>query len=340
MPEVGRLPIAPHIEEAAADWVARRDSGELDAQGSAEFDDWLRASPAHRAAFNLYENLWSDFDALASRPKPIPAAAPANDPSDARFSRRSAIAAGFALAVISGATFAGFKLWGGSSEIDTLAAMTTTTAIGEQRSITLADSSRVTLNTNTSLVQEFSSTERRLVLERGEALFEVAHDRSRPFVVMTPQGSVTAVGTKFRVRVASNGRLDVLVTEGRVLVLRPGGAGNVQQAGPEQLAAGQQLRADSNRVEVAQISGEEANRDLAWRQGDVIFTGEPLARAAAEMQRYSTTRIDVDPAVAHYSVGGYFRTNDVEAFLQTVEQAFPVRVIRSQGEVRLVARPS
>ena len=334
MPEVGRLPIAPHIEEAAADWVARRDSGELDAQGSAEFDDWLRASPAHRAAFDLYENLWSDFDALSSRPKPIPAAAPANDESDSRFSRRGAIAAGLALAVISGATFAGFRFWS-QSEPETYA-----TAIGEQRAITLADSSRVTLNTDTSLVQEFSTNERRLVLERGEALFEVAHDPARPFVVMTPAGSVTAVGTKFRIRLTADGQLDVLVTEGRVLVARQGAAANVRRASPEAISAGQQLRTDAGQIEVAQVTREESNRELAWRQGDVVFAGEPLSRAAAEMQRYSATRIEVDPAVAHYSVGGYFRTNDVEAFLQTVEQAFPVRVIRGQGEVRLVARPS
>lgn len=333
MTDVGRLPIAGHIEEAAADWVARRDSGPLDAKASAEFDAWLQASPAHQAAFDVFDNLWSDFDDLASRPKPISAADVANDEPGLGFGRRQALAAGLALTILSGATFAGFQIWGGSE------AQAYTTAVGEQRAVTLADNSRVTLNTDTSLIQEFSGGERRLVLERGEALFEVARDSSRPFVVITPAGSVTAVGTKFRVRVTAEDRLDVLVTEGRVLVARANTEADTQPNDTEALSAGQQLQSSPGRMELARVSAEEANRALAWRQGDIVFTGEPLSRAAAEMQRYSRLRIEVDPAVGHYSVGGYFRTNDVEAFLQTVEQAFPVRVDRHQDQVRLVARP-
>lgn len=334
MSKVGQFPIASQVEEAAAAWVARHDSGPLDPQARAEFDAWLEASPAHRAAYGVYDGLWSEFDALPSRPTPVlvSVAEPANDRGPFRTGRR-AVAASIALALILVAALFGINRWADTPE------QTYATAVGEQRTVTLADNSRITLNTDTQVLQEFSDSERRLRLDRGEALFEVAHDPARPFIVMTPAGTVTAVGTKFVVRISGDGRLNVLVTEGRVLVAPDGEASSVQMPGNQPLAAGEQLSLADERATREQVSQEQATRELAWRQGDIVFSGESLSQAASEMQRYSTTRIRVDPAVAHYSVGGYFRTNDVEAFLQTVEQAFPVRVIRGEGEVRLVARP-
>jgi len=335
MSSINRLPIAPHIEEAAAAWVARHDTGPLDAAEAAEFEAWLQASPAHRAAFELYGDLWSDFDNLSSRSQPVEAAPPepANDAADFRISRR-AVAAGAALLFVSAVTYAGFILNRAP------APEAFETAVGEQRTVTLADRSRVTLNTDTRFVVEFSERERRIVMERGEAFFEVAHDSARPFTVSSAAGSVRAIGTRFVVRVRGERELDVMVTEGRVLVSRsPAQSGErADMARSAPLSAGQQLRTDQ--PVVATVTPQEITRELAWRQGDVVFSGEPLSAAAAEMQRYTPTRISVDPAVAHYSVGGYFRTNDLEAFLQTVQSVFPVRVVRSPDEVRLVARQS
>ncbi len=332
MAEIDRLPIAPHIDNEAAAWVARRDSGRLDESAAAEFAAWLEASPAHRSAFEQYAKLWGDFDSLSSRPQQTAAPAPAND-LDGFYVGRRAVAAGIVVMVLSAATFAGFTFLGSS------ASHAYATAVGEQRTVTLADSSRVTLNTDTRFIVKFSEGQRRILLERGEALFEVAHDPARPFTVISPAGSVRAVGTRFVVRVGEDRQLDVIVTQGRVIV-SPNADGDIGWPSAAPASAGQQVHVVEDRLAIASVSSDQLNRELAWRQGDIVFSGEPLSQAAAEMQRYTQTRISVDPAVAHHSVGGYFRTNDVAAFIETVESVFPVRAVRSKGEVRFVARRS
>lgn len=332
MGKAGHLPIAPHVEEEAAAWVARLDTSPLDATESAAFAAWLAGSPAHKAAFERYEGLWAEFDQLAGAPRPPMPAASANDAA-ARSPSWHMLAASVALLLLVGGFFLVRSPWNSASE------PVYATQIGEQRAVTLVDNSRITLNTDTSIRQVFSEHERRLELQRGEALFEISADSSRPFVVFTPAGTVTAIGTKFVVRITEDGQLNVLVTEGRVVVAPSVAAGAVRAPRDHQsLSAGEELRIDTERTMRSRIDTEEASRALAWRQGDIVFSGVPLSSAAAEMQRYSNIRIHVDPAAAHFSVGGYFRTNNVEAFLQTIEQAFPVRVERERDEVRVIAR--
>jgi transmembrane sensor len=211
------------------------------------------------------------------------------------------------------------------------------TAIGEQRTVTLAEGSRVTLNTDTKLTTDLGASKRRIFLERGEAMFEVAHDKARPFIVDSRFGSVRAVGTKFVVRLDEEQGLAVIVTEGKVIVTRAGSASRTAGARTT-LTAGQELASRKDRVRVANLEAEQLKRELAWRQGDIVFEGESLAEAAAEMQRYTSTQISVDPAVADYSIGGYFRTGDIDAFVSTVEDIFPVKSERSAKGIRLTRR--
>jgi transmembrane sensor len=322
MVRVKRLPIAPHIEDEAAAWVARQDTGALDPAAEAEFRSWLATSPAHEDAFNRYSGLWSEFDGLASAPRKP---APAND--GAPWLGRRAIAASAGLLLLVGVTV---------STIHLTASPQLETAIGEQRTVTLKDGSRITLNTNTGLSTDLGETSRRISLDRGEALFEVAHDPSRPFIVETRFGSVRAVGTKFVVRIDDAQGLSVVVTEGRVVVTRSKSRPAVRENLQTPVKAGQELETANGRIET--LPSQELSRELAWRQGDVVFEGETLAQAAAEMQRYTTTRIIVDPSVAKYSVGGYFRTNDVDGFVTTVEDLFPVKAQKSGNTIRITAR--
>jgi transmembrane sensor len=243
--------------------------------------------------------------------------------------KRHAIAASFAVLLVAGVTVSTMRQ-NALPELET--------AIGEQRTVTLDDGSRITLNTDTGLTTTLNKASRRISLERGEALFEVAHDPGRPFIVETRFGSVRAVGTKFVVRVDEAHGLSVVVTEGKVIVTRPKAVASAARNLQTPLQAGQELETVKGNVAVATLASEELNRELAWRQGDVVFQGETLAQAAAEMQRYTKTRIVVDPAVSRYTVGGYFRTNDIDAFVGTVEDVFPVKAQRSGDTIRLSAK--
>lgn len=327
MTEVNRLPIAPRIEEEAAAWVARHDSGPLDEASAAKFQAWYVASPAHEEAFRQYSHLWAEFDHLASTPSESMAA---ND-HGAFWLRRRAIASAAALFLLVAGTLVTLRI-NADPRFETM--------VGEQSVVTLVDGSRISLNTGTALSAHLSRDDRVISLEYGEALFEVAHDPSRPFIVKSPRGSVRAVGTKFVVSDYGQDGLEVVVTEGKVLVDPdlPGFAGGKASARSIALTAGQKLRSRGLKLAVANRAPDELARELAWRQGDVLFKGESLAEAAAEMQRYTGTKIDVAPDVAHYSIGGYFRTNDLDTFVETIEILFPVHAVRGRDEIRLVAK--
>lgn len=335
--EVKRLPITPGVRDEAAHWVARLDGGALTARDGEAFDRWLAASPAHKAAFEQADALWTGLDQLAPRLAPPDMLAGEADCEDRGRQRgwidRRAVAASVALLVVASASVGLLRLY---------APPVYQTAIGEQRSVTLDDGSRVTLNTNTEVAVRFDARIRLIELNRGEALFEVAHNRARPFVVRSPYGSVRAVGTRFTVRIDEDRRLAILVSQGKVLVSGLKAAsvtGGTAQARAIPLVGGQALEAGAQKLGIVRLSAEQINQELAWRQGEIVFSGISLAEAAGQMQRYSPHRLEVDPAVANYSVGGYFRTNDLDAFLQTVEGVFAVKVVRSGQTVRLVARP-
>ncbi|MDT9600628.1 FecR family protein [Sphingosinicella rhizophila] len=326
MAALDRLPIAPRIEDEAAAWVARHDTGPLAGADAVAFKAWIAASPAHEEAFRTYTHLWAEFDDLSSAPV-APAKVEAANDRGFWLSRR-AVAGAAAILLTVGATFATLS-FNADPRFET--------EVGEQRVVTLADGSRITLNTDTAISAELGPDQRVIALDRGEALFEVAHDAARPFIVQSPTGDVRAVGTKFVVSVGRDD-LKVVVTEGKVLVDAKRRNGQASEARPIALVAGQQLSGNGPKVAVARRVPEQLARDLAWRQGDIIFEGEGLAAAAAEMQRYTSRKIIVDPGVAHYSVGGYFRSNDIDAFVETIEALFPVRVVRSGDEIRLTAK--
>jgi transmembrane sensor len=224
-----------------------------------------------------------------------------------------------------------------SGEFQTLA-----TAVGQQRNVTLADGSVVTLNTNTIVETNLRRYSREVYLRKGEAHFQVAHDRFRPFLVHAGDAVVRAVGTQFEVRVRSDQHVDVVVNEGRVevqsAVSEPANAADHGHVRPRTvvhaLSAGQQLSATGNDYTVVPVSSHQLSSALAWRDGAVIFDGERLSDAIAEIGRYTDARIIVsDPKVAALRVGGRFRTGDVQEFFDALQSALPVSIRRTADGV-------
>jgi transmembrane sensor len=200
--------------------------------------------------------------------------------------------------------------------------------IGELRKVPLTDGSTMLLNTSTKASVHFDATERSVRLTSGEALFEVAKDRARPFIVHAGGVTVAAVGTAFAVRKESDERIDVTVTEGVVEIRRPGATQSVQR-----LAANQHVTiSDSESMRVEQSAARDAERRLAWRAGMIAFDNEPLSSAVAEFNRYSTRRIVIDDAaLAARPITGIFRTTDIDEFAQTTATALNADAV-SEGE--------
>ena len=343
MSEIFKLRTRSQIEEEAAVWVWRMDSDSVSAANRDAFNTWLRRDSRHRRAYEDLTHVWTGLNGLAEAKREEKIATFTRTSSDSRLGVRNTWWAAAAAAIVLGVAVAAWMRMG--SELQTLA-----TAVGQQRSVTLADGSVVTLNTNTIVETHLQRSVREIYLRQGEAHFQVAHDRSRPFLVHAGDAVVRAVGTQFEVRLRNDQHVDVLVNEGRVEVrsevdAEPATSGAGARAMPRShvhtLGAGQQLSASGNDYSVVPVSNYRLSSVLAWRDGAVVFDGESLSDAIAEISRYTDTRIIVnDPLVAALKVGGRYRTGDVQAFFDALQTAFPVSIRRGpNGAVFIDPRP-
>ena len=199
------------------------------------------------------------------------------------------------------------------------------TRVGQQKIVTLADGSHVTLNTASKLLVSYRRGERRVRLARGEALFEVAKNPSRPFSVQIGDARVRALGTTFMVR-AGPGSTAVTLLEGSV---------EVAKARPMERVRALAVLKPGERFTLAGADTGVLDRPgigtvTAWRRGQVIFDDVSLAAAAAEMNRYSENRIAVDRAVGAMRVSGAFRYNDLKEFGEAVAKLHNLN-LRQEG---------
>ncbi|MBA5706381.1 DUF4974 domain-containing protein [Pseudomonas fulva] len=167
------------------------------------------------------------------------------------------------------------------------------TGTGERRMLTLPDGTRVTLNSASAIKVEFDAHARRVVVVAGEALFETSAE-ARPFVVETAGLPVNGTGARFSVR-----------RDGHV-VLGQGAARQGAQA-----------------LSVA----ADADAQLAWQRGKLIFNGKPLGQVLAELERYRLGRIVLsDQQLAGLEVSGVFDLDDPHTMLRTLEQRYGLKV--------------
>jgi transmembrane sensor len=324
MSEVVKLRTRAEIDDEAAAWVWRMDSGGSGGPAQEGFETWLRQDPRHRRAYEELTKVWDTLDGLPDRQhgQTLPA------------QRRNhwwlAVAATL-VAAIGGASWLLYK----GNETQTLA-----TAVGQHRNVTLTDGTVITLNTNTIVETSFSRTARQIFLRKGEAHFEVARDRSRPFLVHAGDAVVRAIGTEFEVRLRADQHVEVLVNEGRVevepaaLISQPRAAGDHAPAIPtvtvRAVSAGEQLSTATTSYVVIPVSTEQLSSELAWRDGAVVFDSAELSQAITEIQRYTDARILIsDPTIGTLPVGGRFKTDDLQGFLDGLEAALPVKIRRT-----------
>jgi transmembrane sensor len=325
--------IVQPISEQAARWVVRAAAGALNPEQQRELDVWLNADPRHRGAYIRARAQWADLDRLAALHGPASPEAAACEKRP-RISRRELLAAGVA-AIALGGGLSWMVLRGGRERY--------ASGIGEVRRIALEDGSTLLLNTDSEVTVWFGEHKRNIQLIRGEALFEVAHDRERPFFVAVNDIVVRAVGTAFAVRLEA-AQVDVTVTEGMVEVTEPAAAPRPAQPGPpasdsetRRVAANERVVITHARAaQVQSITPAEADRRLAWRAGMVSFDGESLQTAVAEINRHNRRQILVDDqALGAKPIVGVFRATDPGGFSVAAALALNASVIPDGDVIRL-----
>ena len=353
------------IEQAAAAWLARRDTGPWKPRDQQALEAWLAARTEHRVALLRLQAAWAEtgrLKALAAglpegtvperghwsawadghahdRPeRPADSAlnppdlsgvvfAPRPAPAHARKRWPGMVAALFIMAATG--TLGWWSQQAGDAHESTYAS-----AMGEVLTLDLADGSRAMLSSDSQLEVRMDARQRHVELTRGEAFFEVAHDTRRPFVVEAGGHRAIALGTRYAVRHDADA-LRVVVTQGRVrLESAPGPNGQVPPVAL--LPAGSLASIDQRGVLVRSLAPEAAQRYLEWREGFLVFDDSPLSQAADEFNRFNARRLELaDPGLAQLRVGGNFRWSNLDGFVGLLEQGFPVRAERHPDRIIL-----
>lgn len=340
------------IYEQASEWFVEFRTGDPDEDQRKRFIAWLRTSPEHVRAYLELAAIWnegprldperrydgSELTELASQTNVIPLE---RDPEirrpperNARFKdeRRAfvrrrgffAMAAGVLMAL------AGIGTW------HYVHRSTYATGIGEQRSITLADGSRVDLNADSRIRESFSDQERRVELLRGQALFQVTRDPTRPFIVLSGDTQIRAVGTQFDVYRRRNGTT-VTVIEGRVVVSPIGhvSAADVAVEAGENvlfLAAGEQAIVTAESA----VKPERPNVQAAtaWTQRRLVFEAAPLSEVAEEFNRHNRRPLVIrSPELRTFQITGIFSSTDPGALIRFLKARPDILVLEEEDEI-------
>ena len=344
------------IIEAANEWLLAMHEEGVSAAEEQAFAAWLRESPVHVREYLKAETMFAtladidqakriDVEALLSsendgvvellgpdlsrpgnRTMPVDTPAVAAVEQGARPRRRPVVWAAAAFVVLTVV----FGSWYSTlPQIDTY-----TTGLGEQRRLVLDDGSVIDMNTQSTLRVAYTESTRDIKLDRGEALFTVAKNPSRPFVVASEHATVRAIGTQFNV-LKRNGEVRVTVLEGRVAVensASPAGSVGVVDA-PVELGAGDA----ADVLPAAPITTQakvNTERTVAWTERRLIFENEPLSAVVAEFNRYNPRQLVInDVALSQERISAVFDADQPDALLRFLEQNASIVVIEYQTQL-------
>ena len=358
------------IYEEASEWVVQHRTGELDAQARRRFDAWLRQSPQHVSAYLEMSSIWEGVPQIEASLNPSAAQLIAQSSTES-----NVVPLGKADPFLSKTSvnvprrLSSAKLWYSIAATALLSLGIAgwlheqrgvyATGIGEQRTVTLADGSVVELNSKSRIKVHYSERARSIDLLQGQALFRVAKDPNKPFIVGSAGTYVRAVGTQFDVYKKSAGTV-VTVVEGRVAVTGQratddGSAAPIKTPEPQYapsapssshglqpkpgevlLAAGEQLLV-ADAVSAPQPANIEAV--TAWTQQRLVFDYTPLTEVAEEFNRHNQRRLVIeDRGLQAFHVSGSFSSTDPTLLLRFLRDQPGILVNETSSEIRISRR--
>ena len=348
------------IQDLACLWISRMDRG-LSTAEKQQLVEWCKQKSQHYNALLEMASYWDDLSVLNELSDLFPLI----HTKTGKRNKYAAIALAASVTIIS---LLGINTFIDKSFLPYLPSQheqrltytdTLKADVGKQAIFTLQDGSQVQLNTNSLLEVDYSPTKRQLTLVRGEARFDVTKDTNRPFIVTAGEKSFTALGTIFNVQKNTDQAMELVVTEGKVLITKA--MTSVSDIKDSLLSVSTSIKPDNLEAALV-ISGEKAviaensaslvntpiekisldqiNRDLAWQQGMLIFEGEPLSTALAEISRYTSSSFEiVDSQLAELTVAGYFKAGDIEGLLTSLQSNFGIDYHKnSRGTILLTSK--
>lgn len=357
MKDVVKFPNQHLIEQEAADWLIRLDSGSEPSESElSELREWLGRSPVHGKELRSLARLWGNMNVLTELAVPLGSTGAGRESrqhaSLGRTGRRFAFAS-LAVALVTSLA----AILSDSVTKDPFAERNGfySTSIGQQQTLALVDGSSIVLNTNTEISVNYSARSRDIRLLTGEAHFTVTKDEARPFRVYASNKRVEAVGTAFAVRLQEND-VQVSVNEGKVALTSqdrvvdvPASRNHTRvdellgtlEAGHEAIITDVDDLDVGIKKSVIKIELADVERKLSWRNGLLKFSGEPLEKVVDEISRYTTVRIEIsDPTIRSTRVGGQLTVGGTDMMLAGLESNFGLHVERVSHDRVLLSAAS
>ena len=344
------------IESEALAWIAQLDGDNVSDKDLAAFREWVNRSPAHAREIRELNSLWDELNVLTDMVEPIAQA----DAVSRQLRRREYFKAWrrrlmFPVGTVAALAVVSFYVTNSQTTSPPDIVQTAEvqlpkiykTKIGQHQEYELADGSKVTLNTGSRIEVDFREDQRRIRLLEGEALFDVAHDTSRPFLVFAGDGIVRAVGTAFLVHLQGN-EFDVIVSEGAVELssVLPTPVVQTKSENSKKLAslgivkAGHKAKYENSAASIATVSEVEMTAKMSWQNGLITFNGETLEEVVKEVSRYTELNIEIrDAELKALQVGGVFKSGDTESVFANLKANFNIDTMNIEpGSVVLVRR--
>lgn len=314
------------IDDEASLWLVRLDNGNLSEQSRQELKAWLAADERHQQALKSMADVWHDMDEVLMMIN--------DDSASKNASIWSVLTPAFKPALLAAsASFLAIILW--LTMPANVEKHSYATLIGQQMDTRFEDGSIIHLNTNSHIETEFSDEKRIIKLIKGEALFEVAHDPTRPFIVYAGDRLVQAIGTKFVVHLAPE-NIQVTVTDGKVKMSKVAlntsldDIKALNSATIERddifIAKGEKVISTSNdSPKLSVIKPESIARELSWLNGKLVFDNERLLDVIKKINRYDDIEIVLgDPSLHDVKISGRFDLGDSEALIEAIELSFNI----------------
>lgn len=327
----------------ATEWALEMWDTRAPVERVAQWQIWLAADERHREAFARVEELMNAAGNIRRVPLPGKAELAADDYDGAvsisawrlRGRPRTKLAIPMALAatmLLAVMFLAGHPRTFSIPGVLTYQRMKT--PVGGTLKVMLTDGSVVDIGGGSSVDALITPRARTITLNRGEAFFRVAKEASRPFTVRAGTTAITAIGTAFNVR-RSDERVVVSVAEGAVKVETHERLSD-RVAPSNQLTAGQQLSIEPGGPGLT-LSAIDAGAAAGWREGRLRYLDEPLAGVVDDVIRYTGRRIElVDPSLGELRITGTVLERNLDGWLVSLEETFPVRARRgADGSIRL-----
>lgn len=350
MSNISQFHSKERIQEQACLWISRMDRG-LSLIEKQELTIWINQNKAHHKILLDMASYWDDLSVLNELSGLFPLEKNNQKPNNKLYA--FAIAASLAVFSFLGANLLQTNSFFPFNDQQHLVqTQTFKTKIGEQASFSMSDGSSIQLNTNSIVTVDFTPLHRQLTLVRGEARFDVAKDKTRPFTVTAGEQSFTALGTIFNVQKDNKQAMELVVTEGKVLITSAAESlDNLNKAfknpldellsGTLVVSGEKSTITNSDSTLVTKISLDQVQRDLAWQQGILIFEGEPLEQVLNEVSRYTNMKFTISDAdLSNLKVAGYFKAGDIDGLLASLNSNFNINYTRISNNTILLASVS